>query len=88
MDGFAMLVLIVAIAIKAPKKQEPLSPKNTFAFGKLKLRNIKFPGAKEYYEKAISLPIYFDFTDKQLNYVKIQLNNFFNKYYSQSDHIK
>ena len=61
--------------------QQHYIPIYKFSYYK-KLRNIKFPGAKEYYEKAISLPIYFDFTDKQLNYVKIQLNNFFNKYYS------
>ena len=35
-----MLVLIVDIAIKAPKRYEPLSPRKTFAFGKLYLRNI------------------------------------------------
>ena len=39
MAGFAMLVLITDIAIRAPKKYEPLSPRKIVALGKLYLRN-------------------------------------------------
>ena len=35
-----MLVLITDIAIKDPKKYEPLSPRKMFALGKLNLRNV------------------------------------------------
>ena len=35
-----MLVCITDTAIKVPKKYEPPSPRKTFAFGKLNLRNI------------------------------------------------
>ena len=41
-----------------------------------------FHGAETYYKKAISLPIYFNLTDKHLDYIKIQLYNFFKKYES------
>ena len=40
MPGFAILVCIVDIAIKVPKKYAPLSPRNIFAFGKLNIKNI------------------------------------------------
>ena len=40
MSGFAILVCIVDIAIKVPKKYAPPSPRKTFAFGKLNFRNI------------------------------------------------
>ena len=46
MVGFATLVFITDIAIKVPKKYEPLSPRKIVAFGKLYLRNtitIKIP---------------------------------------------
>ncbi len=39
MSGFAILVCIVDIEIKAPKKYAPPSPRNIFAFGKLNFRN-------------------------------------------------
>ena len=39
MAGFAMLVLITDIAIRAPKKYEPPSPRKIVALGKLYLRN-------------------------------------------------
>ena len=35
-----MLVLTTDIAIKAPKKYDPLSPRKIFALGKLNLRKI------------------------------------------------
>ena len=44
--GFAMLVFIIEIAINAPKKYEPLSPRKIEAFGKLYFKNankIKIP---------------------------------------------
>ena len=41
-----------------------------------------FHGAETYYKKAISLPIYFNLTDKHLDYIKIQLYNFFKKHES------
>ena len=40
MAGFAMLVLITDIAIRAPKKYEPPSPRKIVALGKLYLRNM------------------------------------------------
>ena len=41
-----------------------------------------FIEAERYYEEAISLPIYFNLTDKQVDYIKIQLYKFFKKYES------
>ena len=35
-----MLVLIADIAIKVPKKYDPLSPRKTDALGKLNIRNV------------------------------------------------
>ena len=40
-EGFKILVLITDTAIKAPIKQAPLSPKNIWALGKLKMRKVK-----------------------------------------------
>ena len=40
MEGFAILVFITDIAIKAPKKYEPLSPRKIVALGKLYIRKI------------------------------------------------
>ena len=39
-NGFKMLVLITDKAIKAPIRYAPPSPRKTFAFGKLYIRNI------------------------------------------------
>jgi dTDP-4-amino-4,6-dideoxygalactose transaminase len=46
------------------------------------LRKKKFDGAEKYYKKAVSLPIYFNLTIKQVNYIKIKLYNFFKRYES------
>lgn len=46
------------------------------------LRKKKFDGAEKYYKKAISLPIYFNLTIKQVDYIKIQLYKFFKRYES------
>ena len=46
MLGFAMLVFIIDIAMNAPKKYEPPSPRKIVAFGKLYFKNtdtIKIP---------------------------------------------
>ena len=40
MAGFKKLDLITDIAINAPKRYEPPSPRKIFALGKLNLRNI------------------------------------------------
>ena len=39
MLGLAILVSIADIAIKLPKKYDPLSPRKIFAFGKLNIKN-------------------------------------------------
>ena len=46
------------------------------------LKKKEFHGAETYYKKTISLPIYFNLTDKQVDYIKIQLYKFFKKYES------
>ena len=46
------------------------------------LKKKEFHGAETYYKKAISLPIYFNLTIKQVDYIKIQLYKFFKKYES------
>ena len=46
------------------------------------LRKKKFDGAEKYYKKAVSLPIYFNLTIKQVDYIKIQLYKFFKRYES------
>ena len=46
------------------------------------LRKKKFDGAEKYYKKAVSLPIYFNLTLKQVDYIKIQLYKFLKKYES------
>ena len=46
------------------------------------LRKKIFHGAEKYYKKAVSLPIYFNLTDKQVDYIKIQLYKFFKRYES------
>ena len=53
--GLAILVFITDIATKAPKKQEPLSPRKTLAFGKLnskKIANTKIPKNKKLTKSA------------------------------------
>jgi dTDP-4-amino-4,6-dideoxygalactose transaminase len=47
------------------------------------LRKKKFDGAEKYYKKVVSLPIYFNLTIKQVDYIKIQLYKFFKRYESQ-----
>ena len=42
----------------------------------------KFDGAEKYYKKTVSLPIYFNLTIKQVDYIKIQLYKFFKRYES------
>ena len=39
-DGFKILVFTIEIAINIPIRYAPPSPKNIWAFGKLKLRKI------------------------------------------------
>ena len=39
----------------------------------------KFDGAEKYYKKAVSLPIYFNLTDKQVDYIKVQIYKFLKK---------
>ena len=49
------MVFIIDIAVKVPKKYEPLSPRKTVAFGKLYLRNIVIINIPENIKKAKSL---------------------------------
>ena len=50
-----MLVFIADIAVKAPKKYEPLSPRKKVALGKLYLRNIVIIKIPQNIKKAKSL---------------------------------
>ena len=54
-----MLVFIIDIAIKAPKKYEPPSPRKIFAFGKLNIRKLINTNITKNSKKAKSL---FSFT--------------------------
>ena len=53
--GFAVLVFIIDIAINAPKKYEPLSPRKIEALGKLYFRNMVNIKIKHNIKKAKSL---------------------------------
>ena len=59
--------------------QQHYMPIYKYSFYK-SLRKKKFYGAEKYYKKAVSLPIYFNLTIKQVDYIKIQLYKFFKKY--------
>ena len=59
--------------------QQHYMPIYKYSFYK-SLRKKKFDGAEKYYKKAVSLPIYFNLTIKQVDYIKIQLYKFFKKY--------
>ena len=53
-EGFAILVLIADTAINTPKMYDPPSPRKTFAFGKLYLRNIIIINIMQIIKKAKS----------------------------------
>ena len=55
MAGLAKLVFITVIAIKAPKKYEPPSPRKWVAFGKLYLRNVNIIKIPQNIKRAKSL---------------------------------
>ena len=61
--------------------QQHYMPIYKYSFYK-SLRKKKFDGAEKYYKKAVSLPIYFNLTIKQVDYIKIQLYKFFKRYES------
>ena len=61
--------------------QQHYMPIYKYSFYKSLIKK-KFDGAEKYYKKAISLPIYFNLTIKQVDYIKIQLYKFFKRYES------
>ena len=59
--------------------QQHYIPIYEFKFYKKKIKKQLFPGAKYYFSKSFSLPIFYDLKLSQINLIKKILMKYFNK---------